>query len=207
MGPLYPQPGRMDREAGEREIQCIQNSSTATRLFGAGQFRDRGNHRVHPSLMAGCYITVYAGHRSNTMRLLVTGVAGFIGSNFVYYWLSHHAADEIIGLDNLTYAGNLENLENIQVDQKKRFTFMKGDICDSELVKGIFDRQDVDYVVNFAAESHVDRSIHDPQIFIRSNILGMANLLDAARKAWKDGSGAWLPKKRFLQISTDEVYG
>jgi dTDP-glucose 4,6-dehydratase len=141
------------------------------------------------------------------MRLLVTGVAGFIGSNFVYYWLSRHAADEIIGLDNLTYAGNLENLENIPVDQKKRFTFMKGDICDSELVNGIFEGQDVDYVVNFAAESHVDRSIHDPQIFIRSNILGVANLLDASRKAWSEGSSTWLPEKRFLQISTDEVYG
>jgi dTDP-glucose 4,6-dehydratase len=156
--------------------------------------------------MAGCHIPVFAGDRSDRMRLFVTGVAGFIGSNFVYYWLSRHSSDEIIGLDSLTYAGNLENLENIPVDQKKRFTFIHGDICDSERVKDIFDRNDVDYVVNFAAESHVDRSIHDPRIFLRSNILGTANLLDAAKGAWNERTDG-LSKKRFLQISTDEVYG
>ena len=140
------------------------------------------------------------------MRLLVTGVAGFIGTNFVYYWLSHHTADEIIGLDSLTYAGNPENLENIPADQKKRFRFVKKDICDPEVVQDIFENDSIDCVVNFAAESHVDRSIHDPQVFLRSNILGMANLMDAARKSWKQRT-VWLPGKKFLQVSTDEVYG
>ncbi|MHB8163111.1 MAG: dTDP-glucose 4,6-dehydratase [Methanoregula sp.] len=140
------------------------------------------------------------------MRLLVTGVAGFIGSNFVYHWLSRHPHDELIGLDSLTYAGNLENLKNIPVDQKERFTFIKGDICDPAKVREIFQTQDIDAIVNFAAESHVDRSIHDPQIFLRSNILGTASLLDAAREFWKKDNN-WLPGKRFLQVSTDEVYG
>jgi dTDP-glucose 4,6-dehydratase len=140
------------------------------------------------------------------MKLLVTGVTGFIGSNFVYSWLSNHPGDEIIGLDNLTYAGNLENLENIPAEQKKRFTFIKGDICDSEIVESIFKNSEIDRVVHFAAESHVDRSIHDPQIFLRSNILGTATLLDSARKAWKK-NGDWILGKRFLQVSTDEVYG
>jgi len=140
------------------------------------------------------------------MRLLVTGVAGFIGSNFVYYWLSRHPGDEIIGLDSLTYAGNTENLRDISDDQLKRFTFVRGDICDADAVRRIFESNDIDGVINFAAESHVDRSIHDPQLFLRSNILGTANLLDTARTAWKDGD-AWVPEKKFLQVSTDEVYG
>ena len=140
------------------------------------------------------------------MRLLVTGVAGFIGSNFVYSWLSRHSSDEIIGLDNLTYAGNLHNLQSLPLDQKKRFTFVKGDIGDSGKVQEILGDNPVDRIVNFAAESHVDRSIRDPQVFLRSNILGTANLLDAARVAWKKGEDL-LPGKKFLQISTDEVYG
>ena len=140
------------------------------------------------------------------MRLLVTGVAGFIGSNFVYYWLSRHPADEMIGLDSLTYAGNRENLGGLVEDQKTRFTFVRGDICDATAVKDIFERSDIDCVVNFAAESHVDRSIEDPQVFLRSNILGTATLLDAARAAWKDGD-VWRRGARFLQVSTDEVYG
>jgi dTDP-glucose 4,6-dehydratase len=140
------------------------------------------------------------------MRLLVTGVAGFIGSNFVYYWLSRHPCDEITGLDSLTYAGNMENLKDIPGDQKKRFTFVRGDIGDARAVKDIFDSHEIDRVINFAAESHVDRSIHDPQLFLRSNILGTANLLDAARAVWKAGD-AWSPEKKFLQVSTDEVYG
>jgi dTDP-glucose 4,6-dehydratase len=103
-------------------------------------------------------------------------------------------------------AGNLENLENIPAGQKKRFTFVKGDICDSNIVQDIFERDSVDRVVNYAAESHFDRSIHDPQVFLRSNILGMANLLDTARRSWKEGS-EWLPEKKFLEVLTDEVYG
>jgi dTDP-glucose 4,6-dehydratase len=140
------------------------------------------------------------------MKLLVTGVAGFIGSNFIYSWLSNHPDDEVIGLDNLTYAGNLENLENIAAEQKKRFTFIKGDICDQKTVDSLFEKSDIDRVVHFAAESHVDRSLHDPQIFLRSNILGTATLLDAARKAWKRKNHGFLDN-RFLQVSTDEVYG
>jgi dTDP-glucose 4,6-dehydratase len=100
----------------------------------------------------------------------------------------------------------MENLKEIPDDQKKRFTFIRGDICDAGVLKDIFDGDEIDRVINFAAESHVDRSIHDPQVFLRSNILGTANLLDAARAAWKDGD-AWCPEKKFLQVSTDEVYG
>ena len=140
------------------------------------------------------------------MKLFVTGVAGFIGSNFVYYWLSHHSHDEIIGLDKLTYAGNLHNLEALSREQKGRFRFIRGDIGDIGLVHEILEKNAVDKIVNFAAESHVDRSIRDPQVFLRSNILGTACLLDAARDFWKSGD-SWLPEKRFLQVSTDEVYG
>jgi dTDP-glucose 4,6-dehydratase len=140
------------------------------------------------------------------MRLLVTGVAGFIGTNFARYWLSHHPADEIVGLDSLTYAGNPENMEYLPPEQKKRFTFIKGDICDPDLVRLVFERNPIDRVVHFAAESHVDRSIHDPLVFLRTNILGTAILLDSARTVWKPReSGA--PERRFLQVSTDEVYG
>jgi len=137
------------------------------------------------------------------MKLLVTGVAGFIGSNFVYYWRSHHSHDEIIGLDKLTYAGNLHNLEALSREQKGRFRFIRGDIGDIGLVHEILEKNAVDKIVNFAAESHVDRSIRDPQVFLRSNILGTACLLDAARDFWKYEDG-WLPEKRFLQVSTDE---
>ncbi|WP_292593053.1 GDP-mannose 4,6-dehydratase, partial [Mesotoga sp. UBA5825] len=123
------------------------------------------------------------------MTLLVTGVAGFIGSNFVYYYLRKHPERKIIGLDNLTYAGNLDNLSKLTEKERKRFTFIKGDICDTELIESIFNEQEIDGVINFAAESHVDRSIHDPQIFLKTNILGTQVLLDAARKNWKSENG------------------
>jgi len=140
------------------------------------------------------------------LTLLVTGCAGFIGSNFVYYYLSKYKDRTIIGLDKLTYAGNLKNLENLSDEQKSRFKFIKGDICNSELVEYIFQEYDIDGVINFAAESHVDRSILDPQIFLKTNILGTQTLLDVAKKYWyKDGR--WKEGKKFLQISTDEVYG
>ncbi len=162
------------------------------------------------------------------MTLLVTGVAGFIGSNFVYYYLRKHPARKIIGLDNLTYAGNLDNLSGFTEEEKERFTFIKGDICDTELVESIFKEHSIDGVINFAAESHVDRSIHDPQIFLKTNILGTQVLLDGAKKHWRNKNGwkciedpnsspeaqgsnpANLPSckpAKFLQISTDEVYG
>ncbi len=158
------------------------------------------------------------------MTILVTGVAGFIGSNFVYYYLRKHPERKIIGLDNLTYAGNLDNLSGLTEEEKKRFTFIKGDICDTELVDRIFSENEIDGVINFAAESHVDRSIHDPQIFLKTNILGTQVLLDAAKNHWRLPDGKWrsLDQReegeaiqdrfsrttpRFLQISTDEVYG
>ena len=128
------------------------------------------------------------------MKLLVTGGAGFIGSAFVRYVLAHEADTQIVTLDKLTYAGNLENLAPI--DRNPRHTFVKGDICDASTVASVVDS--VDAIVHFAAESHVDRSILSPDPFIETNVRGTATLLDAARKA-KLG--------RFLLVSTDEVYG
>lgn len=135
---------------------------------------------------------------------LVTGGAGFIGSNFIHYMLNKYEDISIFNLDKLTYAGNLENLKDIEND--KRYSFIQGDICDKELLYSIFNEKDIDYVVNFAAESHVDRSITDPEIFIKTNVLGTATLLNATKKAWeiKDGFKAG---KKYLQVSTDEVYG
>ena len=127
-------------------------------------------------------------------RILVTGGAGFIGSNFIKYMLGKYSDYEIVNLDALTYCGNLENLEDIE--DNPNYSFVKGNIGDEDLVAGIVSK--VDYVVNFAAESHVDRSIEDPQIFIKSNILGTQVLLDAAKK---------YQIKKYLQVSTDEVYG
>ncbi|MBU0732172.1 dTDP-glucose 4,6-dehydratase [Patescibacteria group bacterium] len=127
------------------------------------------------------------------MKLLVTGGAGFIGANFVIYWLNKYPKDEIINLDALTYAGNLENLKS--VEENKNHKFVKGDILDSELVDKLV--KEVDLIVHFAAESHVDRSILEPAAFLKTNILGTQVLLGAAVKY----------KKRFHHISTDEVFG
>ncbi|HHV75369.1 MAG TPA: dTDP-glucose 4,6-dehydratase [Thermoanaerobacterium sp.] len=134
---------------------------------------------------------------------LVTGGAGFIGSNFIKYMLSKYNDIKIINLDKLTYAGNLENLKD--VEDNPNYTFVKGDICDKGLVEDVFSK-DIDYVVNFAAESHVDRSILEPEIFAKTNILGTVTLLNTARNAWQDGDG-FIEGKKFLQVSTDEVYG
>jgi dTDP-glucose 4,6-dehydratase len=141
---------------------------------------------------------------------LVTGAAGFIGANFLKYILKLHKEIKVIILDELTYAGNLGTIKDNLED--KRVVFIKGDIKDSILVKGIFDKHKIDYVVNFAAESHVDRSIENPQIFLETNILGIQNLLENAKSAWKigqDENGYPMYKEdvKFLQISTDEVYG
>ena len=133
------------------------------------------------------------------MVLLVTGVAGFIGSNFVEYYLSEHPEEILLGLDSLTYAGNLENLASLHSGQKDRFLFVKGDITDAGLVEGLFEENEIEGVIHFAAESHVDRSIEDPLLFLRTNILGTCTLLDAAKKTWNNN-------ERFVQISTDEVY-
>jgi len=126
------------------------------------------------------------------MRILVTGGAGFIGSNFVHYMLQKHPRDQLLLLDKLTYAGNLNNLKTVM----KKIEFIKGDICNRKLVERIASR--VDVIVNFAAESHVDRSIAEPEPFLTTNVLGTQVLLEAARK---------LDHEKFLQISTDEVYG
>ncbi|WP_426350488.1 dTDP-glucose 4,6-dehydratase [Alloiococcus sp. CFN-8] len=135
---------------------------------------------------------------------LVTGGAGFIGSNFVIYMLEKYKDIKIINLDKLTYAGNLENLKS--VENNLNYSFVQGDICDKELVEGLFEANDIDYVVNFAAESHVDRSIKMPEIFAVTNVLGTVNLLNAAKKDWETAEG-WKEGKKFLQVSTDEVYG
>lgn len=128
------------------------------------------------------------------MKILVTGGSGFIGSNFILYWLDNHPDDSIINLDNLTYAGNPENLKKIERD--KRYRFIRGDICDRDAVKKAIGGTDT--VIHFAAESHVDRSILDASVFVRTNCLGTQILLEAAVQA---------KIKRFHHISTDEVFG
>jgi dTDP-glucose 4,6-dehydratase len=127
---------------------------------------------------------------------LVTGGAGFIGSNFIRFMLERYKNYRIINLDLLTYAGNLENLKDIETNAN--YSFIRGDICDRSLVERIVSENNIDYIINFAAESHVDRSIEDPEIFIKSNVLGTQVLLDAAKK---------YNINKYLQISTDEVYG
>lgn len=130
------------------------------------------------------------------MTILVTGGAGFIGTNFVYYQLQHHPEDRVVCLDALTYAGNLENLT--EALKNPCFRFVKGDIADREAVNALFEEEKPDIVVNFAAESHVDRSITQPELFLRTNIMGTQVLMDACRK---------YGVQRYHQVSTDEVYG
>ncbi len=130
------------------------------------------------------------------MKLLITGGAGFIGSNFIHYILKKYPDYKIVNLDKLTYCGNLDNLKEIEDDPN--YKFIKGDICDKEKVAEIFEEEKPDFVINFAAETHVDRSILDPDAFIKTNILGTYVLLEAAKK---------FKIERFLHISTDETYG
>ncbi len=136
---------------------------------------------------------------------LVTGGAGFIGSNYIIYMLEKYPEITIINLDKLTYAGNLENL--VSVENHPNYTFVQGDICDGDLMKDVFEKNNIDYVINFAAESHVDRSITDPEIFIKTNVLGTMTLLNAAKKAWQTGDDTYKSGVKFVQVSTDEVYG
>lgn len=138
------------------------------------------------------------------MSILVTGGAGFIGSNFVLDWLQHHD-ETVINLDKLTYAGNRENLASLQNDP--RHIFIKGDITDRALIDDILARHRPRAILNFAAESHVDRSIHGPQDFIQTNVMGTFTLLEAARTYWNTLDGAGKHDFRFLHVSTDEVYG
>ena len=139
-------------------------------------------------------------------KYLITGCAGFIGSNFVHYMLKKYPEILLVNLDKLTYAGNLENLKDVEGDP--RHVFVQGDICDKELVESLFAKYDFDYVINFAAESHVDRSIKNPEIFVQSNVMGTVNLLQRAKEAWYDAEAkTWKEGKKYLQVSTDEVYG
>ena len=142
-------------------------------------------------------------------NILVTGGAGFIGSNFIKLMLER-GEHNLINLDALTYAGNLENLADIKDDQ--RYTFVKGDVCDRDLLDNLFAKYKIDTVVHFAAESHVDRSIEDPEIFLKTNIMGTQALLDTAKKHWKmkpqdKYDREYQPGVKYLQVSTDEVYG
>ena len=135
---------------------------------------------------------------------LVTGGAGFIGSNFVLYMLKKHEDIRLVNVDKLTYAGNLENLKSVEGDP--RHIFVQADICDREAMTALFGQYDFDAVINFAAETHVDRSITGPEIFVTTNIGGTMNLLQCAKNAWcRDGK--WAEGKKYLQVSTDEVYG
>lgn len=136
--------------------------------------------------------------------LLVTGGAGFIGSNFVRYWLHHHPGDRVIVLDALTYAGNPANLAGLI--HHPQFRFIQGNICEQNLVADILETERVDTIVNFAAETHVDRSITGPDAFIETNVVGTHSLLKAARQCWLEKPGGLMPH-RFHHVSTDEVYG
>ena len=131
-------------------------------------------------------------------NILITGAAGFIGSNFVHYFSNKYPEYNLIILDKLTYAGNLHNLDKI----KDKITFIKGDICDFDLVMKIFKDNDINGVIHFAAESHVDNSIKTPFIFTQTNVIGTHTLLEVAKQVWGEGS-----ENKFVHISTDEVYG
>ncbi|PAM94258.1 dTDP-glucose 4,6-dehydratase [Flavobacterium sp. IR1] len=134
-------------------------------------------------------------------KILITGGAGFIGSHVVRRFVNKYSEYQIFNLDALTYAGNLENIKDIE--NKSNYTFIKGDIVDENFIDKLFSKHDFDGVLHLAAESHVDRSIEDPLAFVKTNVIGTMNLLNAARKQWKDNSEG----KRFYHISTDEVYG
>ncbi|MFM7768276.1 MAG: dTDP-glucose 4,6-dehydratase [Bacteroidota bacterium] len=138
------------------------------------------------------------------MRILITGGAGFIGSHVVRRFVKRYPQYHIINLDALTYAGNLENIKDVQ--DSPNHTFIKGDITDADFVDGLFALENIDSVIHLAAESHVDRSITDPLVFVKTNVLGTATLLNAARRAWKTDDGFKLGC-RFYHVSTDEVYG
>lgn len=137
---------------------------------------------------------------------LVTGGAGFIGSNYIHYMFRKYGDTiRIINVDVLTYAGNLENLKDIE--NNPNYTFIRADITDKEAIAKIFAENDIDRVVHFAAESHVDRSIKNPEVFVKTNVLGTAVMLNCAKAAWELPDGTFKADKKFLHVSTDEVYG
>ncbi len=145
---------------------------------------------------------------ADRLRLLVTGGAGFIGSNFVHYWCNAYPDDRVVVLDALTYAGNRGNLEALETHET--FRFVQGDICDRALVDSLLETEDIDIVAHFAAESHVDRSILSAAPFVRTNVLGTSILLEAFRQHWENRSDRAAEQDnvlRFLHVSTDEVYG
>lgn len=140
--------------------------------------------------------------------ILITGGAGFIGANFIPYFLENNTEYHLVNLDLLTYAGDLENLKEVQ--NHPRYTFIKGDICDRKFIEDLFDKYQFHDVIHFAAESHVDNSISGPEAFIKTNVLGTFNLLDTARNLWMIGPNVFNEKfknSRFHHVSTDEVYG
>ena len=137
---------------------------------------------------------------------LVTGGAGFIGSNYIHYMFRKYDNEiRIINVDALTYAGNLENLKDIE--NRDNYTFVKADITDKEAIRKVFAENDIDRVVHFAAESHVDRSIKNPEVFVHTNVMGTAVMLNCAKEAWELPDGSFKEGKKFLHVSTDEVYG
>ncbi len=137
---------------------------------------------------------------------LVTGGAGFIGSNYIHYMFKKYGDDiRIINVDKLTYAGNLENLKDIE--GRGNYRFVRADICDSDTIMKLFEENDIDRVVHFAAESHVDRSIKNPEVFVKTNVLGTLVMLNAAKAAWELPDGSFKADHKFLHVSTDEVYG
>ncbi|MBP9995725.1 MAG: dTDP-glucose 4,6-dehydratase [Lachnospiraceae bacterium] len=137
---------------------------------------------------------------------LVTGGAGFIGSNYIHYMFKKYGDDiRIINVDALTYAGNLENLKD--VENRSNYKFVKADITDKEAIAAVFASEDIDRVVHFAAESHVDRSIRNPEVFVQTNVLGTAVMLNCAKAAWELPDGTFKADHKFLHVSTDEVYG
>lgn len=141
-------------------------------------------------------------------NILVTGGAGFIGANFVPYFIENNPDYHLVNLDALTYAGNLENVS--EVENHERYTFVKGDIVDAEFIRNLFDKYQFHDVIHFAAESHVDNSISGPEAFIKTNVLGTFNLLDTARKLWMSAPNQYneaFKNARFHHVSTDEVYG
>lgn len=141
-------------------------------------------------------------------HVLVTGGAGFIGANFVPYFIENNSDYHLVNLDLLTYAGNLDNVK--EVENHPRYTFIQGDICDRNFVEDLFQKYQFHYVIHFAAESHVDNSISGPEAFIKTNVLGTFNLLDTARKLWMSAPNQYnvgFENSRFHHVSTDEVYG
>lgn len=187
----------------------VPPAGQAAGIFGAGQPEaegDGGGLDAQVGRGACCMDEAVSGKGGERMKTyLVTGGAGFIGSNFVHYLLKKHQDILVVNVDKLTCAGNLENLDEVMDD--RRHVFVQADICNKDAMGKLFEQYNIDYVVNFAAESHVDRSIKDPEVFVRTNVLGTMTLLDCARKAWLAADGSFRNGAKYLQVSTDEVYG